>query len=190
MNNQLATFDKSLDSFVIQNKLQPADAVLVKKQPLKLLNHYLLYLGIYRSRHIFMANTLSGIRVFRYDELMFELNTFQPEKIEKFIGSEYERRQAVERALMRKDENSYNLILNNCEHFKNWVQKGIHESNQAKTAGKIAVGAGATVALTSKSDTGKLIGLGIMLLGGLAWAFSDDEDNMPKPTHYPNNQLK
>ena len=33
MNNQLATFNKSLDSFVIQNKLQPADAVLVKKQP-------------------------------------------------------------------------------------------------------------------------------------------------------------
>lgn len=78
------------------------------------------------------------------------------------------------------------MAFSNCEHFKNWVQKGIHESVQTKNAGKVGVAIGAGLALAGKSDGAKLAGLALMLLGGLAWAFGDDEDNMPAPTHYPN----
>lgn len=183
--SNIKLFERQIDLFVKQNGLQPADAILVKKMPYKLLNHYIIYLGYYRLRHIFMANTLSGIRIYNYPDLMTELQTFQPEKIDKFIGTKNDRELAVERALMRKDENSYHLILNNCEHFKNWVHKAVHESRQVKNAGKLAVGAGAVVMTNSKSDGGKLLGLGLMLLGGIAWAFGDDEDNMPEPTNYP-----
>lgn len=181
----IKTFDKELDSFVNRNRLQPADVIMVKKIPFKLLNHFLVYLGTYRSRHIFMANTLSGIRVFSYHELMHELQTFQPQKIERFTGNEIERKEAVTRALMRKDENSYNLLLNNCEHFKNWVQNGVHESVQTQNAGKAGVAIGVGMMAVGKSDNTKLVGLGLLLLGGLAWALGNDEDNLPAPTRYP-----
>ena len=183
--SHIKLFEKQIDLFVTQNGLKPADAVLVKKMPYKLLNHYIIYLGVYRLRHIFMANTLSGIKIYNYSDLMVELQTLQPEKIDKFLGSKRDRELAVERALMRKDENSYHLILNNCEHFKNWVHKAVHESMQVKNAGKLAVGTGVTIAIASKSDGGKLLGLAMMLLGGIAWAFGDDQRNMPKLANYP-----
>lgn len=188
--SELQLFERNIEVFVQQNNLQPADAIQVKKQPLKLLRHYILYLGTYQNRHLFMANTLSGVRIFNYHELLKELKTFIPEKIERFIGTLHERREAVTRALMRKDENSYNLILNNCEHFKNWVHHGTHKSEQVANWGKAGVAVGAAVALgsaASKSKNGAYIGLGLMLLGGLAWALSDDESNMPAPKHSPNN---
>lgn len=185
---QIQVFEKQIDMFVKQNNLNPADAILVKKMPLKLLKHYILYLGFYKEHHIFMANTLSGIKLYSYSELMKDLQTFIPEKIERFIGTLEERREAITRALMRKDENSYNLILNNCEHFKNWVQRGEHKSIQVENIGKATVAVGATVAIGSlamKSKGGAIAGLGLMLLGGLAWALSDDESNIPAPQHYP-----
>jgi hypothetical protein len=185
----IKTIDTYLDQFVYDNQLQPADAILVKKMYTRLLNHYIIYLGFYRTRHIFMANTLKGIKLFNYKELMTELTTFQPEKIERFTGSDFDRGEAVKRALSRKDENSYHLILNNCEHFKNWVQKGVHASLQTETAGKLALGAGAAIALSNKSDAGKVLGIGLMILGGLAWALSDDETKMPPPRHIPSEKL-
>lgn len=150
----LNNFENQIDYFVKVNNLQPADVILVKKLPTKLLNHYIVYLGKDYGRHVFMANTFSGIRILHYPQLMKELQTFQPEKIEKFAGNEFDRREAVTRALARKDENSYDLILNNCEHFKNWVQKGVHESKQVKNLGNVA-------------------GLGLLLFG-LAWVFGEE----------------
>ena len=174
----LILFEQQIDTFIKQNNLFPADAIMVKKMPFKLLNHYILYLGSYQTRHVFMANTLSGVRIYNYSQLMEELKTFQPEKVERFFGNEQERREAVERALHRKDENSYHLILNNCQHLKNWVQKGIHHSEQVENIGKGTLAAGAIVALASaegKSKTGVYLGLGLMLLGGLAWALSGSD---------------
>lgn len=180
-------FSAELDLFVKQNSLQPADAIVVRKMPTKLLRHYILYLGFYNG-HIFMANTLTGVKVYTYLELLKDLQTFIPEKIERFVGTIQERKQAVERALSRKDENSYNLILNNCEHFKNWVQKGEHKSQQVEDIGKVtmAIGAGIAIGGAAKNNEGAaLTGLGILLLGGLAWAMSQDESNKPPSTHYP-----
>lgn len=185
---QIQVFEKQIDSFVKQNNLRPADAIMVKKMPWKLLKHYIIYLGTYQNYHIFMANTISGIKIYNYHELMKDLQTFIPEKVDRFIGTLEERREAVTRALMRKDENSYNLILNNCEHLKNWIQKGEHKSEQVENIAKTTVAIGTTVAVSSlvmKSKGGAYAGLALMLLGGLAWALSDDESNIPAPQHYP-----
>lgn len=169
--------ENEINYFVQANNIQPADAILVKKAPWKLLNHYIIYLGMNNGDHVFMANTLSGVRVFGYFELIDELKTFIPQKIEKFTGNIKERREAVKRALIRIDENSYNLILNNCEHFKNWVQKGEHTSKQVKVAGISTIAAGGAMA-TSKNKTVKYTGIGLMILGGLAWAFGDSQKNV------------
>lgn len=185
----IESFDRQIDFFIKQNNLYPADAIVVKKLPLKLLDHYILYLGMYQYKHVFMANTLTGVRIFTYQQLVVALQTFQPEKIQKFVGTEQDRRLAVERALMRKDENSYHLILNNCEHYKNWVHNGAHESEQVENIGKAVTATGAAIVLGSKSDNGKLLGLGLMLFGGIAWALSNDERNRP-PITQPVKQKK
>lgn len=139
-NHHILQFQQQLDIFVTKNNLLPADAILVRKAPLKLLRHYIIYLGKNNfGYHIFMANTLSGVKVYNYQQLMNELKTFVPERIDRFIGSSEERKEAINRALKRKDEDSYNLILNNCEHFKNWVQKGEHQSSQVSTFGTVAL---------------------------------------------------
>ncbi len=175
--SNIKLFEHQIDAFVKANNLQSADAILVKKNvPLNLLDHYIIYLGMHRLKHLFMANTLSGVKLYNYPELLQEMQTFQPEKIEKFVGTEYDRRQAVQRAVAKKDEKSYHLILNNCEHFKNWVQKGIHDSTQVRTWGKAGVVAGAATLLASKSNTAKWIGLGVLLAGGLAWALGGEEE--------------
>jgi hypothetical protein len=186
---EIIHLERNLDLFVKQNGLQPADAIQVRKNPFQLLRHYILYLGTYQNRHVFMASTISGIKVFNYSELLVQLQTFIPEKIERFVGTIQERREAVTRALMRKDENSYNLILNNCEHFKNWVHKGVHKSEQVENWGKAGVGLGAIVtaaSLAKKSKGGAYVGLALMIAGGLAWALSDDTSNIPSPKYNPN----
>ena len=149
----LNSFEHQIDQFVAANNLKPADAILVKKLPTKLLNHYIIYLGFKWGRHVFMANTFSGVVILNYSNLMKELRTFQPEKIERFVGNEWQRNNAVKRAFSRKDENSYHLILNNCEHYKNWVQKGSNQSQQVEEFGKVA-------------------GISILIFG-IAWALGD-----------------
>lgn len=153
--SNIRLFEQEIHNFVSANNLKPADAILVKKLPTRLLNHYIIYLGYEWGRHIFMANTFGGIRILNYPDLMRELKTFQPEKIERFVGNHWQREEAVKRAIDRKDENSYDLILNNCEHFKNWVQKGKHESTQVANVGTAA-------------------GIGLLFLG-LAWVFGDNK---------------
>ncbi|MBK6329331.1 MAG: hypothetical protein IPF62_01975 [Bacteroidetes bacterium] len=100
----LNSFEHQIDQFVAANNLKPADAILVKKLPTKLLNHYIIYLGFKWGRHVFMANTFSGVVILNYSNLMKELRTFQPEKIERFVGNEWQRNNAVKRAFSRKDE--------------------------------------------------------------------------------------
>ncbi|BCG02438.1 hypothetical protein PPGU19_070060 (plasmid) [Paraburkholderia sp. PGU19] len=45
--------------------------------------------------------------------------TFSPDKI-------------AERALGRLDEDGYDLVFNNCEHFAVWCATGVHESEQVR----------------------------------------------------------
>ena len=183
--SEIQRFEKKIDLFVQQNNLEQADAIRVKKMPLKLVNHYIIYLGLKDGFHIFMANTLTGVKVYNYYDLMKDLETFIPEKIEKFVGSFQDRREAVIRALSRLNENSYNLILNNCEHFKNWVQNGIHRSKQVENASIATLGIGGLIAATSKSKGGLYAGIGLMLFGGLAWALSGENEELQEAKYIP-----
>lgn len=52
----------------------------------------------------------------------------------------YSPQEAVQRAMSRLGEESYNLALNNCEHFAIWCRTGVHESYQVRHAvAKIAL---------------------------------------------------
>lgn len=83
-------------------------------------------------------------------------------------------RAAVERALSRVGESSYDLVFNNCEHFARWCCTGDHASEQVRTAASTtagAVGSAATTAaaLGTVSAAGAVAGLsGPGILSGLA----------------------
>jgi hypothetical protein len=63
----------------------------------------------------------------------------------------YTGQEAIDRALKRLDECSYNLLFNNCESFCTWVKMNENKSSQAETGMGLAAGAAAvgTVALLS-----------------------------------------
>ena len=67
----------------------------------------------------------------------------------------YSGQEAIDRALERTNECSYNLLFNNCESFCTWVKMNKNKSSQAETgiglaaAGAAAVGAVGAVALLS-----------------------------------------
>jgi len=71
-------------------------------------------------------NTLQGVR-------LVSLAEFAPDGITRVRNPDAtlaQRAAAVDRAASRIGERSYNLILNNCEHFANWCATGVAISHQ------------------------------------------------------------
>ena len=166
-----------ISEFINRYNLQPADAITVKKDVIGLLDHYLIYLGKdYWGEHLFMANYTKGTRILSQGELMRLASYMHPVRIFRFIGTEYQREEAIDRAFELKDENSYHLILNNCEHFKNHVQLGKPYSGQTNAFGAGLTAAGIATAAASKSDEGKTAGI-IMAGLGLLTLFLENMDD-------------
>lgn len=167
----------SIDQFIKAYNVRPADAIVVKKENFGILDHYVIYLGKDEfGEHKFIANYTKGIHFIKPFELIKFLKTYVPVRINHFVGNDTQRFAAVKRALTRLNENAYNLILNNCEHFANWVQKGLHKSEQVEDFGKaLAItGVGVGVAgLFAKDENVAFIGLLTSALGLLAIGVSE-----------------
>lgn len=58
------------------------------------------------------------------------IQRYHVSNIERFNGTHKQRVHAVKRAMSRVGEKAYNLVFNNCEHFKNWVMHGKDISHQ------------------------------------------------------------
>lgn len=157
----------SIHHFITANDIRPADAIVVKKEFFGILDHYVIYLGTdWRGEHKFIANYTEGIKILPTRNILNWLQKYIPVKINRFVGTEDQREEAVQRALSRKDENAYNLILNNCEHFKNFVQWGRNHSRQVENVGTILAigGTVATIKGIAEEDE-KTAGLGLLTLG-------------------------
>lgn len=157
-----------LDTFITCNHIQPADAVVVKKQPFKLLDHYLVYLGKDNYGHVFIANYTQGTRILREHDLAQFLTDFVPSRIVRFIGNYIQRDAAVQRALSRRDQSSYHLIVNNCEHFSTYVQTGKGESSQVQAISSGLVLTGLITASAAKQEETKAIGFLAATIGLMA----------------------
>jgi hypothetical protein len=157
--------------------LQQADAIILRKKLLGMVDHYAIFLGCRNNNPIFVANYRDGVKEVDTHEMNRLLQTLEPTAIEKFQGSEIERMEAVQRAKSRIGEKSYSYVANNCEHFKNWVQKGEHRSDQISDAGDLALamGVGTTLyALSAKNPKAGAIALGLVLLGMLLKDLSEE----------------
>lgn len=152
----------------MSNSLKEADAVVLRKKILGMVDHFAIFVGYRGNKPIFVANYKDGVREVSNSEIKEILKTLQPTAIQKFNGTEYERRKATSRALSRVGERAYNYVSNNCEHFKNWVHSGEHRSEQVNKAGNIAltVATGTAVnAIINKSAKSGAIAVGLLLLG-------------------------
>lgn len=122
-----------IEQVIYQNRLQPADVIVLKKKFFGMLDHFAIYIGRNRyNQPLFAANYTRGTRLVSQNELAEFLQTLEPQRIERFTGTEQQRRAAIRRAESRLGKNDYSYLSNNCEHYKNFVQTGVHRSEQAE----------------------------------------------------------
>lgn len=122
--------------------LKPADRIVVPKSGLRIVQHHAIYLGQnHLEQHLIAENKIGfGVRLVTADD--FFKDAIEVTRIERFKGSIYERKLAVQKAL-NKCGLPYDLINYNCQHFANEVQYSKIESEQVENlfAGmKVAAG--------------------------------------------------
>ncbi|MBL7766520.1 MAG: lecithin retinol acyltransferase family protein [Chitinophagaceae bacterium] len=140
------------------NKLKPADVIVLKKTLFGMLDHYAIFLGYDEFGHpFFVANYTKGINRISYVELKSFLQIMEPQRIVRFNGTNSQRNAAVQRAISRLGERNYNYFENNCEHYANYVQHGVHYSSQSdafkdsiKTVVPLALGVAFLAAIFGK----------------------------------------
>lgn len=158
----------TVHSLVASENIKEADAIVLNKKILGMVDHYAIFIGFRESNPIFVANYKDGVKEVSIKDMREVLQTLKPTKIERFNGNEFERREAVNRAMSRVGERAYNYFANNCEHFKNWVHKGEHRSEQVNKAGNVALIAATGAAIYSiKNESPKagLFAIGLLLAG-------------------------
>lgn len=162
----------TIDEFIRQHNIKPADAILMKKKSFGMLDHYVLYLGIRNQYHKFVANNYNGVTIIPDDEIIAFMQKLQITAVEPFPGNEYQRQFALERAFSRIGQQGYGLITNNCEHYKNYVHYGEDISKQVEAIGGTVAVTGITAAIVGiAQDDPLLTGMGLLaaIFGGIMY---------------------
>jgi hypothetical protein len=118
--------------------LRPADRIVVPKSNLRWIQHHAIYLGRNdQGIDIIAENKIGvGVQLVSADEFFKDVITIT--RIEKFIGSERDRKKAIDRAISLVGYD-YDLFQFNCEHYSSVVQHNEKKSNQAETATALGV---------------------------------------------------
>lgn len=111
------------------NNLKPADRLVLPKSELGLVQHHAIYLGkdAFGIRQYIENYIGKGVRVI--DESHLFRDGFIATRIEPFMGINFQRIEAVKRAISLIGK-QYDLINFNCEHYANTVQHKRSYSNQ------------------------------------------------------------
>ncbi|WP_299676366.1 lecithin retinol acyltransferase family protein [uncultured Dokdonia sp.] len=170
--------------FIKENQLRPADVIVLRKKVFGMFDHFAIYLGNNRfGKPEFIANFTEGVQIIPEAKINEQLQTYVPERIEKFEGNYIERDIAVRRAKSKIGKTVYSFLGNNCEHFKNWVIFGEKYSEQVDSAGTgLTVAGGALVVGGLLKSNSKATGWGLaalavgLLLKGLAYREDEEVD--------------
>jgi len=127
----------TLNEFIYRANLRPGDGIVVNMKLLGFLDHYVIYVGVDRGKHILVANMSgSGVKVLTPGDLDRLLPKITLNRVRYFQGNEHQRQVAVQRAINLIGRQGYNLFSANCEHFANFVQNGTAYSRQSKIVGQ------------------------------------------------------
>jgi hypothetical protein len=119
-------------------KLQPADRIVVPKSGLGIVQHHVIYLGQNNQGVDLIAENKIGKGVQIVTANDFFCDVIEITRIERFRGSESERKIAVKKALSLRGAN-YDLFQFNCEHYANVVQHKKRISPQAKAGAALGL---------------------------------------------------
>lgn len=173
----------NIKNFIKVNGIQEADVIIVKREKFGIFDHFVVFLGYHHITYepLFVANYGEHVDLISNRKLLDFLQTYTPTSIRRFKGNSIDRKYAIKRALNELNSPikvGYNLIVNNCEHFANWVQKGIRESEQVENFSKGAVVAGlGLLAIGAGTEKKGLMWAGAIttLLGGIVMALESDD---------------
>ncbi len=100
--------------------LQQGDRIVVPKSQWQLVQHHALYLGYDDFGNHYMCENIIGVGVKLTRVEQFFVGVTKVTRIERYSGSNYERKILVQSALSKLGQ-PYNLINYNCESFVNDV---------------------------------------------------------------------
>lgn len=176
----------ALIQFIRANNLRPADAVELVCPQVGFPKHYAIYLGIKNGLPEFIANITGGIQILSMEKLLEFIKRYQVTNIERFKGNHLQRHHAVLRAINRIGEKAYNLVFNNCEHFKNWVLNGEGVSTQAASAVTGIAVVGTMVSLIGVASESKgfkkagsiilIVLLVVLVIAFVLWQYEQNQD--------------
>jgi len=172
-------------TFIAQHQLKAGDAVELICPVAGFPKHYAVYMGINRGQPEFIANMIEGVKLVKDRELSGFLQRFQVSNIERFPGTDAERRKVTSKARSRLGEKLYCFIFHNCEHFKNWVLYGKSESRQVNIISSVVAFSGVGLAVLGRlansrglQRAGAIVLVTLFLLFILAWIIlKNKEDN-------------
>jgi len=120
-----------MSSYVQHYNLKPGDEIIVPKSGFNIIQHHALYLGYDEDgTDWIIENIISiGVRLIAADDF-FHINP-KINEIRRFVGTNAQRRQLVEKAL-REVGAPYNLIVYNCQHFTSEMKTGKAQSKQVE----------------------------------------------------------
>ena len=109
--------------------LAPGDRIIIPKSEFRIVQHHGIYLGKNNGGVDLVAENKigHGVRVVSLTE--FFTGVSMVTRIEKFEGSNYQRRRLVER-IVSKLGHPYDLINYNCQHFANDMLNNEIKSDQ------------------------------------------------------------
>lgn len=109
------------------DQLHPVDVIVAKKKSglSRILDHYIVYLG----KGVFIGNLKGCVKIISRQELGELLRDYEPVRIRRFSGNNFDVHKAIQRAYQRLGQ-KYSYLGFNCEHYANWVQYGKEKSNQ------------------------------------------------------------
>ena len=167
----------STKQFVYENGLLPADVIVLRKKVFGMVDHFAIYLGInVFGKPQFVANFTNGVQIIPDEKIDEQLETYIPERIEKFEGNHYQRELVIRRARSKIGERAYNYITNNCEHYKNLVLYGRAYSTQVNTTGNVLMAGGGFLlakGLVNSNNKSRNWGVGLLLLGIILKYYAD-----------------
>jgi hypothetical protein len=133
---------------ILQLGLLPADRIVVPKSGLRIVQHHALYLGQNHLGVGLIAENKIGFGVRLVTAADFFKDVIEVTRIEKFNGTNYQRKIAVQKALNKLGQ-PYHLIDYNCQHFANEIQYNLIISDQVDRLFEgLKVAAGVAIAIS------------------------------------------
>lgn len=113
------------------NTLKAADRIVLPKSGIGLIQHHAIYIGKDNNgNRLYVENAIGkGVQIVK--ETYLFRDGYELTRVERFNGSEHQRKVAVKFAIQQIGKH-YDLFSFNCEHYANTVQ---HNNSYSKQVG-------------------------------------------------------